>query len=500
MSSTESIEELVCNKFLTEDSTLNFTRYFFKHQHGRKFIIGEHHEKICEALDKIVKGEIKKLIINIAPRYGKTELAVKSFMAYGLAINPKSRFIHLSYSDDLALDNSESVRDIVALPEYQQLFPDVQIKKGSDSKKKWYTTKGGGIMATAAAGQVTGFGAGQVDEEDFDFIKESRNTFSGAIIIDDPIKPEDADSEKIRSKVNQRWDSTIKNRVNSRNTPIIVIMQRLHEYDLCGYLIDQSPDEWTVLSFPCLRDNDTASLWPFKHTVDELIKMQNENEMVFSRQYQQDPKPLAGYLFTKPNTKRFTLKEFYEQTASKDKDGNEISLVQSVLGYVDPAEGGGDNLAAIFGQMIPGKVFITDVLFSQDLVEYPEGDKKTGTVKQCAEIIDRIKPSYVRIEKNGNGSGYIRDVRRLVSPEKILPTSNVTNKGVRIWNEYGFIQKNFYFLAETEYMPGSNYDKFMRNLFSYMKAVDNQVDDAPDATAGLSRFIQAMPDVRKLFD
>lgn len=493
MISTASIEELVTTKFLCESSTLNFTRYFFKQRFGRKYVIGDHHRKICEALDKVVSGEIKNLIINIAPRYGKTELAVKNFMAYGLAINPSARFIHLSYSDDLALDNSEEVKDIVTHQAYQELFGRVKIKPRSDSKKKWYTTEGGGVYATSTAGQVTGFGAGRVDEEeevDLSFIQDNKAGFNGALIIDDPIKPEDADSEQTRTRINERWDSTIKNRVNSRNTPKIIIMQRLHEEDLCGYLIDQSPGEWAILSFPCIKEGDTA-LWPFKHTMEELIKLRQENESVFERQYQQDPKPLSGRLFKKDAIKRFTMKEFEMETKKLDDEGKEVSLIESTLGYIDPAEGGGDDLAFPAGVIIPNKVFITDVIFTKDTVDV--------TPARCAELIIRRGVNYTRIEKNGLGSGFIRDTKRLVAEEKILSASNATHKGTRIWNEYGFIQKYFYFLAESEYATGSEYDKFMRNLFSYMKVGDNQADGAPDATAGLSRFIQANPETKSLF-
>ena len=80
---------------------LNFTRYFFKENGGKRFIVGHHHKRVCDALDKVLKGECNKLIINIAPRYGKTELAVKNFIAMGLAINPASRFIHRPGSGQL---------------------------------------------------------------------------------------------------------------------------------------------------------------------------------------------------------------------------------------------------------------------------------------------------------------------------------------------------------------------------------------------------------------
>ena len=74
--------------------TLNYTRYFFKARFGRKFVVNDHHVKICQALDDVIDGKIKKLIINKAPRYSKTELVVKSFISYGLAINPSAKFLH----------------------------------------------------------------------------------------------------------------------------------------------------------------------------------------------------------------------------------------------------------------------------------------------------------------------------------------------------------------------------------------------------------------------
>jgi hypothetical protein len=127
-------------------SFLLFNRYFHKKLQNQSFIIAPHHQTIINALYRVYSGECTRLMINIAPRYGKTQIAVKNFIAWCLADNPSASFIHLSYSDSLALDNSESIRDIVTSAEYQELFPDVQIKKDSNAKKKWYTDKGGGVM------------------------------------------------------------------------------------------------------------------------------------------------------------------------------------------------------------------------------------------------------------------------------------------------------------------------------------------------------------------
>lgn len=471
MTSTASIEELVTAKYLCESSTLNFTRYFFKQRFSRKFIIGEHHKKICEALDKVISGEIKKMIINIAPRYGKTELAVKNFMAYGLALNPASRFIHLSYSDDLALDNSEEVREIVGSPEYQQMFSKVKIKPKSDSKKKWYTTKGGGVYATSTAGQVTGFGAGQVDlpenEIELDFLSNSETQFAGALIIDDPMKPEDADSEVVRKRINERWDSTIKNRVNSRNTPIIVIMQRLHEEDLCGYLLKQSPDDWTVLSFPCIKEDGTA-LWEFKHTIQELNELKRVNEVVFDRQYQQNPQPLKGILFRKGELKYFTLEKFM----AKIKSGE--LKPETILSYFDIADEGTDMFAGAIGYVFKNACYVVDAIYSSETVDY--------TLPATLAMLKKHKPNYSFVETNNQGGMFIRSAKEKGAESTIMPVRNVTNKHSRIINAYGFIKDYFYFLDK----PTGEYEQFMENVFSYQKSGKNTHDDAPDCLAGLA--------------
>ena len=96
------IRDIDIKKTWVLSSTLNFTRYFFKQRYKRKFVIGDHHRMIAEKLDQVLAGKITKLIINVAPRYSKTEMAVKNFIAMGMGLNPRARFIHLSYSDDLA--------------------------------------------------------------------------------------------------------------------------------------------------------------------------------------------------------------------------------------------------------------------------------------------------------------------------------------------------------------------------------------------------------------
>jgi len=260
-----------------EDSLLFFTRYIFKENTGKKFQVAEFHETLAETLHKVHKGEIKRLIINIPPRYGKTEIAVKMYIAWSLAKNPAAKFIHLSYSDSLALDNSSMTKEYINSDAFGRLW-DIKLKKDSQSQKKWYTTEGGGVYATSSGGAITGFGAGS----------------GGAIIIDDPLKPDDALSDVRRSFINNRYNTTIRSRVNDRNVPIIVIMQRLHEEDLSGYLLDGgSGEEWHHLKLSAL-DDDNKALWPEKHSFDELEAIRQADRYTFSGQYLQLPSPPEG--------------------------------------------------------------------------------------------------------------------------------------------------------------------------------------------------------------
>jgi predicted phage terminase large subunit-like protein len=474
------IKTLKVAKVKCLNSLLFFTRYFFMAKTNRKFIVGEHHKIISEALERVLKGQCKRLIINIAPRYGKTELAVKNFIAHGLALNPSAKFIHLSYSDGLALDNSEEIKDLINEEGYQQLFPKVQIKKDSRAKNKWYTTEGGGVLARSAAGQVTGFGAGKVDDEDIsETLNEidSKSGFGGAIIIDDPIKPEDADSDVVRERVNSRFDSTIRNRVNSRNTPIIVIMQRLHPKDLAGYLIEQEPGEWEVISLPCLfvnADGEMQALWSFKHTVDELKKLDALNNLVFARQYQQNPKPKEGLAFPEEDLNYFNP-EILKGLEPEYK-----------YMYVDNSDTGGDYTCAPSCELYKDRIYVPNVIFN-----------KSGTDVNIPGIVETlITGRFTSAEIEGNSAWvlFAKKVRELVNERyedcEVRIIKNTTNKHTRIIAMISFIKKHFWFLHKTYWTP--EYRTFMQNFCSYMLVQEgtskNANDDAADAMAGCGKF------------
>ena len=282
-----------------------FTRYFYNKQTGNKFVRGEHFKILSDVLEKVYTHEITRLIINIPPRFGKTELAVVNFIAKGLMINPKAKFIHTSYSDSLALENSNKVRDLVKSDAFQEVC-NIKIKTDTDSKAKWYTEDGGGVYATSSGGAITGFGAGIVGYDGF----------GGAIIIDDPLKPLDANSTLVRTTVNDRFDNTIISRCNNPNTPIIVIMQRLHKDDLSGVLLKRGG--WHHINLPAINE-DGSYLWDYKKETIENVK-ENSN-YVFLTQYQQNPtdKDLSEKFFYSYSTeKHFNLQYDISKSAYLD--------------------------------------------------------------------------------------------------------------------------------------------------------------------------------------
>lgn len=449
---------------------LSFTRFVFKTTTNNQFNIGSHHAKICHALDDVIKGKTKRLIINIAPRYGKTQIAVKSFIEYGLCLNPSARFLHLSYSDDLVMDSSREIRETLQMVEMQQLFGVNIVDKNN---KKWHTDKGGGLYAVSTGGQVTGFGAGRTDfgedvnKEIDNFIPFFDSKFSGAIVIDDPIKPEDALSDNLREKVNQRFETTIRNRVNSRNTPIIIIMQRLHEHDLCGYLMEQEPEQWKVLSIPVINYNQQGNpyaLWPEKHTLEELREMERVNPFVFETQYMQNPTPLQGLM--------------YREFKTYDEIPRVPDAKRKLCNYTDTADTGADYLCSICYEELPEGNFVTDVLYTKKPMEYTE--------QATAKMLSKHKIEYCYIESNNGGRGFRRNVERICREYGNTKTyfsdfTQTKNKQVRIFTHSNDVNNMTYFPKDWE----RRWPEFANAVKSYRKEGRNVHDDAPDTLTGM---------------
>jgi len=295
----------------------------FRARKGADMLPASHHKPICDALERVVIGKTNRLIINIPPRSGKTEIAVINFMAWCMGNWPDSEFIHASYSKRLATANTYAVRATMMHEVYREIFGHTSLADDSKAKDEFRTEQGGIVYATGAEGSITGYGAGKM-----------RATFGGAIVIDDPHKAGEASSAIMRKNVIDWFSTTMESRKNSPDTPIIVIMQRLHENDLAGWLLGGGNGEhWDHLCIPAVNDQG-ESFWPEQFPLDMLERLKASNSYVFAGQYMQRPSPDGGGLL---KTSWF---RYYEQlppikyrvifadTAQKTGDLNDYSVFQ----------------------------------------------------------------------------------------------------------------------------------------------------------------------------
>lgn len=273
---------------------------------SRPWVANWHHDEICTALERVASGEITRLIINVPPGYSKTQIAMVNFVAQSFCRNPKCKFIIASYSQSLAHESSRNIRSTLQLEVIKDLFP-LKFRDDKNAVGAWQTVDGGSVLAASSGGQITGFHAGVL----------GMDQFSGALIIDDPIKPDDVSSAVRRATVYDRFGSTFRSRIIETRTPIILIMQRLHADDLSGFLLKGgSPaDVWDHLILQAHNDGPIdypseythgrqmesayrplGPLWPAKQGRDELAILRDTSPW-WSSQYQQIPKAHGGVLF-----------------------------------------------------------------------------------------------------------------------------------------------------------------------------------------------------------
>jgi predicted phage terminase large subunit-like protein len=337
---------------------LFFTRYFFKQRQGIKFIVNWHHHLIADAIQRVIDGKCENLVINVSPGSSKTELAVINLIARGLALNPNARFLHISSSDDLVLLNSQTARDIIQSDEYQALWP-LEIADDAKAKKRWNVMvdgkKAGGVYAVSLGGQITGFRAGHMAPG-----------WQGCCIIDDPLKADDAYSAAAVKTANRQLLSTVKSRMATPQTPVVVIMQRLRENDCTGFIKGGNfPGKWDFVTIPALIDDDYVaalpeklrklvngeprddkgrfSYWPYKEPLTDMLALEAGkgtdadgnavSRFVFSSQYQQAPRAIGGNIikgqwFPRARPPRITYRKIYADTAQKTAERNDYTVFE----------------------------------------------------------------------------------------------------------------------------------------------------------------------------
>ena len=246
----------------------------FAHHVYENFIEGRHHRIIAEKLEKVARGEIKRLIVNMPPRHSKSEFASYLMPAWFLGRNPKLKIIQATHNTELAVRFGRKVRDLLDDPQYQEVFPDTKLKEDNKGAGRWQTQAGGEYFAAGVGAAVTGRGA-------------------DLFVIDDPHSEQDALSESAFDHAYEWYTSGPRQRLQPGGS-IIIVMTRWGKKDLTGRLLaaqgsDIMSDQWEVVEFPAILPSGSA-LWPEFWEKDALLGIKASLPVAkWSAQWQQEP-------------------------------------------------------------------------------------------------------------------------------------------------------------------------------------------------------------------
>jgi predicted phage terminase large subunit-like protein len=241
------------------------------------FISGRHHKIMAAAFERVAKGELKRLIINMPPRHTKSEFASYLLPAWFLGKFPHKKVIQTSHTAELAVGFGRKVRNLVDSEVYKSTFPDLNLQADSKAAGRWNTSKGGDYFAIGVGGAVTGKGA-------------------DLLIIDDPHSEQEAAlaavNPEIYDKVYEWYTSGPRQRLQPGGA-IVIVMTRWAMRDLTGQVIKASAqrggEEWEVIEFPAIMPSGNP-LWPEFWSLEELSALQEElPNAKWQAQYQQNP-------------------------------------------------------------------------------------------------------------------------------------------------------------------------------------------------------------------
>ncbi len=430
----------VYGKIHGKDDLLAYARYI-----QPRYETPRHIKIIADKLTHVASGKIKRLIINMPPQHGKTEICSKLFPTWFLGRDPQRQLIVTSYSTDRAEYLTRWQRNTCGTPQYRDIFPGVTISRTELQKKdQWETAAGGLVIGAGVQGAITGFGA-QLG------------------LIDDPIKDYQTAISEIVSEALWDWyRSTFYTRL-AEDAPIVIVMTRWMSNDLTGRLIDdqgliEDGGVWDRLLLPAL-DPEGNALWPERYSAEYLTETRkNIGEKMFSSLYQQEPIDVIERLFADP--------KFQEPPHDLKR-----------IAYLDPAFGGSDYSAFTAGGMNrPAE--------GEEIIHVTAGELWKGqidyTYNRVETLCKRLGIGVLNIEANQAQRALALEFRR--RGIIVREVNNTANKHLRIvsavkvnWHRIRFSRS-----VSTEYLKQVlNYTELARH------------DDAPDSLAGLvDRLVQ----------
>jgi predicted phage terminase large subunit-like protein len=318
------LQEKASNKFL------DFCRYVWP-----EMLVGEHHRIIAEALDRVIAGKCKRLMIAMPPRHGKSQMGSYLFPAYLMGRDPRSKLIVASHTAELAQRFGRMIRNLMEEDKYKELFPNMLLSVDSKAAGRWNTQQGGEAFFIGKGGAMTGRGG-------------------DVIILDDILDEQDAMSDTAMENTWEWYTSGPRQRLQP-NGAIVVINTRWKTDDLSGRLLKMhgqvKSDQWELLEFPAILPSG-GSLWPGFWPIDELEKVKMSIGLKkWNAQWQQQPTNEDGAVLKRNWWKRWKHDEPPEcsyviqtyDTAYSKKETADYSVI-STWGVFVPSADSGPNL------------------------------------------------------------------------------------------------------------------------------------------------------------
>jgi predicted phage terminase large subunit-like protein len=440
---------------LRQDFCAFIERSFYELNPCTEFIPNWDIEVIAAELEACRNGATKRLIITIPPRSLKSHCATVAFPAWLLGHNPSSQVICASYAQDLANKHAIDCRAIMTSDFYRSVFS-TRLSPQRQAVQEFMTTMQGVRLATSVGGVLTGRGA--------DFI-----------VIDDPLKPDEALSETQRKSTNEWFDHTLYSRLNDKRTGcIILITQRLHEDDLVGHMLGQST--WKVLSFPAIAEKDESiviqtayarrrfhrhvgeALHPGREPLEVLQNIrETQGEYNFAGQYQQAPAPLGGGMVKYAWFKTYNANELLPKFEF---------ILQSWDTANKPTELADYSVCTTWG-LKDKHIYLLHVLRKR--LDYP------ALKRAVSEQSQAFRPTEILIEDKSSGTQLIQELIHdgIYAVKRYEP---IMDKVMRLHSVTNMIENGFVHLPEKAEWLG----EFIHELTSFPKG---KYDDQTDSTS-----------------
>ena len=416
-----------------------------------------HNELIASRLQSCLDGQITRLIINLPPRSLKSHSASICFPAYVFGHRPSAQIICASYGQQLADKHSLDCRTLMGSEWYRGLFQ-VQLSPRKQSVQEFLTAANGFRLATSVGGVLTGRGA--------DFI-----------IIDDPLKPDEARSETQRKAVNDWFDHTLYSRLNDKGRGcIIIIMQRLHEDDLVGHV--QGQESWEVVRLPAIAEQDETHvivspfrtrtvcrragepLHPDREPLTVLERLRRTiGEYNFAGQYQQQPAPLGGGI----------VKASWFKTYIPGEEPTRFDVIFQSWDTANKSTELSDYSVCTTWGSKDQRLYLLHVY--RQRLEYPE------LKRSVARMASDYRATIILIEDKASGTGLIQDlIREGVSG--VTPYEPKLEKIIRLHSVTSTIESGSVYLPEQAEWR----DEYLRELTTFpFGKHDDQADSTSQA-------------------